>query len=127
MNPFDGDVVEIDAFETTHVDGPEMGRRPWPPKRKDAAIGTEVVGGLMGMKSVGRQVLKRGEQIQGPFVHTVDQGPSPPTDGAVARSNVVDLRPNSEAHPTAVATTLVVLHPEIMAGLEGAAKKTIGS
>lgn len=67
MNRFDGDVVEIDAVETTHVDGPEMGRRSWPPKRKDAAFGTEVVGGLMGVKSVGREVLKRGEQIQGPF------------------------------------------------------------
>nr|WP_293316070.1 hypothetical protein [Phenylobacterium sp.] len=127
MNLFDGDVVEIDAFETTHVDGPEMGRRPWPPKRKNAAFGTEVVGGLMGMKSVGREVLKRGEQIQGAFVHTVDQGSAPPTDGAIARSNVVDLRPNPEAHPTAVATTLVFLHPEIMVGPEDAAKTTIGS
>lgn len=125
MNPLDGDVVEIDPLETTHVDGPEMGRRPWPPKRKDTAFGTEVVDGLTGMKSVGREVLKRGEQLQGPFVHTVDQGPTPPTDRAVARSNVVDLRPNSEADPTAVATTLVFLHAKTLAGSEDAAKTTI--
>lgn len=27
MNPFDGDVVKINAFENTYVDGPEIGRR----------------------------------------------------------------------------------------------------
>src|SRR5262249_31243705 len=107
----DRDRREIDVVQTSHVDRPEVWRRPRPTEGKDPARGAEIVLGGSRMPLVEGKLVERRQETEAGFLDPMGQRASLPTDAAVAQPNMVDVRIDLEANLPAVTGPLVGLHP----------------
>ena len=91
---------------------------PWAPKWKDSTSRTEVVLGSAGMPLVQSEFIERREEPKPVLFDAMNQRPALPTNGTVARSNVVQFEIDLEPNPTTVARTAI--RHEVERGRPGA-------
>lgn len=100
---------QVDAFDAANIEGPAAGVEAGAYERVDSTVLAEIVLGRLGIELIKGEIRVAGEDTKVRFCRRVPERSFSTTHGAVAINNVVELRPNLEGHPTAMARALIAL------------------
>jgi hypothetical protein len=112
----DLDRGQIDAIDTAHIKSPPAWIESRPNERVDSAVLAEIVLGRSCIELVKDEIVLAGEDMEVCICRRMPERALATTYGAVAIDNVVELGPNLEGDPPAMARTLIALnHHELAA------------
>ena len=106
-DPLYGERVEINAFEASDIDRPNIRIGSRASERLNSADGAEIIHGCLRIPFVGGQILKRRMQSEIFRIDAKIQGAAPSAHGAIAHADMIQISVNLESNSAAMARTLV--------------------